>query len=330
MKLQLPRNTTLYSLARTNTFRAASSALFASSWSDGFGCNMQNIEASARRMYIVDDGYEMAQVDMAGAEALIVSYLCEPGKYRDLFLHSINPHAYLALQMFKDTWKEKKPEFDINGISKLEPKEIKTHSQYKDIFSFIKSTDSWPPTSRYYYFAKQANHSASYGIRWPTFQLNTLEKSGGKVALSKKEAEFILITHRITFPEIPKWNYETMQLVSKTRTLFNLFGHPRYFSGNIDDAFFREAYAFVPQSTVGEITHRAFRDMQTYIEDEKKDWHLLANTHDSYLMEYPPSDRIEAHERMQFYMQQDLVSPKGEYFKMKSDLKFGTNWAFAE
>ena len=327
MKLNTPRNTTQYSLGRTSTFRAASSALFKAPWFDGFGTNLQNIEASMRAIYIPDDGYELAQADQSGAEALIVAYLCKPAKYRDLFLNKVNPHCFLALHMFHEKWRMNS-EFDIDGILKLEPKTIAQHGQYKEIFKYIKSSDEWPSNARYYYFSKQANHSANYGIRWPAFQMNILEKSGGKVALSKKDSEYILSFYRTMYPEIPAWNYETMKCVSKTRTLFNLFGHPRYFHGVQNDAFFREAYAFVPQSTVGEITHIAFRDMQQYIEKEKKDWHLLANTHDSYLLEYPPAEREECHIKMKEYLEQWLTSPSGDKFQMRSEIKYGNNWAF--
>ena len=631
MQLGLPRNTTLYSLGKTNTFRAASSALF--TWKpyfDGYGTNLQNIEVSARKMYIPDEGYEFGSVDQAGAEAKIVAYLATDGKYRDLFANNIKPHTYVALHMFKDKWKAKNASFDIDGLCHLSPKELPKHDQWLKVDKYIKSSDEWPLTERYYYLAKQTAHcvdkehevltkqgwitvekydgkeeiavwgldeqihfespvawniykhegkmfifgsnqlnqsitpnhkvvyntngyykiktaeavstlrhdtkiplcgmykggyaditptqarfiaaiqadanipyegtlrfrfrrmrkverivqlmkelgivyerffykegqvhefiikkvtrytsifkgdkkwnswlldwpieslkalaeeisfwdgsmqeeyrhkrecyiskhkqnvewmktilhltgrqgtinqtneglyilginqrkfarlkstmpykydglvycpttstgffltrrkgkisitgnSANYGIKAPTFRMNVLEKSGGQIALSSKDGEYFLEFYRGIFPEIPRWNYEVYCTVSKHRTLYNLFGHPRYFGGEQNDEFFRNAYAFVPQSTVGEITHIAFRNMQQYIEDNKLDWHLLANTHDSYLMEYKPEERQAAKQKMLEFMQQDLVSPSGINFKMGADFKHGMNWSF--
>lgn len=631
MNLGLPRNTTLYSLGKTNTFRAASGALFKYPPFDGFGTNLQNIEVSARSMYVPDDGYEFGSVDQAGAEAKIVAYLAAEGKYRDLFIHNIKPHTYVALHMFKEKWKAKAPHIGIDDVCFLQPKDLTKHDQWKELDKLIKSSDEWPLTERYYYLAKQTAHcvddkhevltkngwinvaqyngideiatwdlwenikfekpqawnthkydgrvydigspqfsqqvtpnhkmvymtngyyktktaeqlskfkhetklplcgmyvggnasisiaearfiaalqadgnipydgcirfrfkkqrkidriislmkelnityerflypqdrihefiikkihkytsifgvekkwdswllewpieslkalteelrfwdgsyqeehhhkrevfisehrqnvewmktilhltgrqgtvgqptkqniwilginnrkfarcssvrpstyngfvycpttstgffmvrrngkisvsgnSANYGIKGPTFRMNVLEKSGGQIALSSKDADFFLTFYRGMFPEIPRWNYDTYCIVQKTRTLYNLFGHPRYFGGEQNGEFYRNAYAFVPQSTVGEITHIAFRDLQNYIEKENLDWHLLANTHDSYLMEYKPAEREHALSKMKEFMEQELTSPSGIKFKMGSDSKHGNNWSF--
>lgn len=329
MKLGLPRNTTLYSLGKTNTFRAASSALF--TWKpffDGYGTNLQNLEVGSRCMYIPDEGFEFGSTDQAGAEAKIVAYLADGGKFRDLFENNIKPHTYVALHMFKDKLKKKNESFDFDGLCLLEPKDLPKHDQWSAVNKFIKSSDEWPLVERYYYLAKQTCHSANYGIKGPTFRMNVLEKSGGRIALSKQDADFFLQYYRGIFPEIPRWNYAVQCAVAKHRVLYNLFGHPRHFAGEMDDKFFRDAYAFIPQSTVGEITHIAFRDLQQYIEDNKLDWHLLANTHDSYLMQYPPAEREHAKEKMLQFMQQELVSPIGIKFQMLGDFKFGNNWAF--
>lgn len=329
MNLGLPRNTTLYSLGRTNTFRAAAGALF--TWKpyfDGYGTNLQNIEISARAMYIPDEGYEFGSVDQSGAEAKIVAYLADDGKYRDLFANNIKPHTYVALHMFKEKWKQRNATFDIDGLCHLLPKELPKHDQWKAVDKFIKSSDDWPASERYYYLAKQTAHSSNYGIRATTFRMNVLEKSNGQVALSHKDGEFFLEFYRGMFPEIPRWNYEVYCTVSKHRTLYNLLGHPRYFGGEQNDEFFRNAYAFVPQSTVGEITHIAFRNLQQYIEDNRLDWHLLANTHDSYLMEYKPAEREHAKQKMLEFMQQDLTSPSGIKFQMGAEFKYGMDWSF--
>lgn len=330
----LPRNTTLYSIGKTNTFRAASSALFAGSYLDEdigeIGTNLQNIEAGIRRIYIPDEGMEFTQSDQDGAEARIVAYLAKPGKYRDLFLNKIKVHVYVALHMFKDKWKAKYGSLDIDGACELQPHALKTHPQWKDINEAIKQSDKWPPKFRYYYLAKQTCHSANYGIKGPTFQLNILDKSGGAIVLTKEEATYFLSFYRTMFPEIPAWNYQVMETVSKTRTLYNLFGHPRYFGGEMNNHFYMECNAFVPQSTVGELTHMAIRDTQLYIEENDKPWDVLQNNHDSLLMQHSPKDRAEVYTIIQKNLNRKLVSPTGEVFYMASEIKSGMNWAFSE
>jgi hypothetical protein len=280
-----------------------------------------------RRIYIPDKGKIFVQCDQSGAEALIVAYLCREGKFRDLFLYNIKPHVYVALHMFKDKWKEHDSSLDIDGICLLEPKDITKHEQFKRIDTLIKSSDNWPSQHRYYYLAKQTCHSSNYGIKGPTFQMNVLEKSNGKIALSKYEAAYFLAFYRGMFPEIPRWNYETMLEVTKTRTLRNLFGHPRYFHGAFSDALYREAYAFVPQSTVAEITHKAYAALQFYIEDSKLDIDLLANTHDSYLVQCPIGTELITAKLLTRFMNQTLKGPWGDTFQMKSEVAAGYCWA---
>src|SRR6202020_159671 len=98
----------------------------------GLGGNLQNIEKGQREIY-VSDGWSneltakcqyylqsndlsiftdeekenlriFIQTDCAGAEALIVAYLCYNGDYRQLFINGIKPHSFLGMHLFKDVW----------------------------------------------------------------------------------------------------------------------------------------------------------------------------------------------------------------------------------
>ena len=100
--------------------------------------------------------------------------------------------------------------------------------------------------------------------------------------------------------------------------------------GEPSDELFREAYAFVPQSTVAEITHMAFRDLQQQIELEHRDWHLLNNEHDSYLVEFKPEERAIAMAAMKHHIERELISPEGIKFKMQSEAYVGLNWQAME
>lgn len=328
----MPRSSTMYALGRTNTFRAASSIIL-KSWKEypelnGWGENLQNKTKSIRHMYVADESKLFLQCDQGGAEALIVAFIAPLGIFRDLFLNNIKPHVYVALHMFKDDWKAKDPSLDIDGVCALAPKDMTSHPQWKKIDKLIKSSDDWPAAQRFYYLAKQTCHSANYDIKAPTFRLNVLDKSDGKIALTKEMSEYFLRFYRETFPEIPALNNETKEIVEKCRTLYNLFNHPRYFSGVFSPSMFQECYAFRPQSTVGEITHRAFRDLQNYIEDNKLEWDILANTHDSYLVQCPDDNEERNHcgTKMKQFMEQDLLGRDGIPFKMKSDIACGYNW----
>jgi len=324
------RNTTLYGIAGTKFFRLNSKAILKK-----FGTNLQNIERSARTIYIADNGYKLLQRDQAGAEALIVAYLCRHGNFRDLFLNGIKPHIFVGLHLFHDRLQRKINDggHDIKcNIKELLPikiTELKKHPWWKEVSNLIKESDEWPAQERYYYIAKQVCHSSNYGIKAGAFCLNTLIKSQGRIVLSKKEAEQFLEIYHGLFPEIREWHRDTERQLKETRTLFTLQGYPIYFSGDLEnERYLKEAFSSVPQSSVGIITHIAYTGLQEFIERTSVDWDLLNNNHDSFLLQFPdsPTEEQEAIKISQGFLEQELISPRGEKFKMRSEVKTGWNW----
>lgn len=330
----------------------------------GWGQNLQNIEKEARGIYH-PDGFTPAliekclfwlktgdtdifieeelvklrvfnQADQSGAEALIVAYLCKAGYYRELFIHNVKPHVYVALQLFKDIWTKKLKEsggliedFNIQDISVTPIAKLKLNPFWKDLDSLIKSSDNWPLTERYYYLAKQTVHSANYGIMAPTFRMNILDKSGGKIVISKEDSEKFLSVYRSLFPEIPEWNQRVIQQVRDTRMLFNLHGHPYNITEyHLEESSMKEYIAWIPQSTVGEITRIAFTNLQEFIEDTKKPWDILQDNHDSYMTQCPLLEAKDCRTHMQTFLNQELTSPfDGVKFRMKSEVNSGFAWS---
>lgn len=360
--LLYPRNTTLYGLAHAKTFRRVSRKLF-----DIWGGNLQNIEKSVRQIYIPNGFGEhvrqkckywletgdlsvfteeeletlrvFVQRDQSGAEALIVAYLCRKGAYRDLFIHGVKPHVYVALKLFKDIWRKKMKDaggliedLDIDAISNTPIPELKQNPFWRDLDLLIKSSDNWSLQERYYYLAKQTCHSGNYGIQENTFIMNILEKSGGKIALSKEKGREFLMEYRGLFPEIPDWNRQVLEQVEKTGMLYNCLGFPYQITDYVGDykvieTNAKEYIAWSPQSTVGEITRIAVSRMQEWIESEQKQMDALADTHDSYMVQCPLRDVRECSEKMQEFMNIKMISPvDGVEFRMKSEVNIGFNW----
>jgi len=155
------RATCAYNLAGTDTFRLSSRALLKFRTDKGFGTNLQNISKDQRDLYIADESKIFIQCDQAGAEALIVAYLCRPGAYRDLFEANVKCHSYVALHLFANEWSKRyKRKESINELLKLKPKEFKTHPDWFLISDLIKDSDDWPAKERYYFIAKMVTHSS--------------------------------------------------------------------------------------------------------------------------------------------------------------------------
>lgn len=332
MELEKPRNTTQYVVAGTNTFRLSSRSILKL-----YGSNLQNIEKKLRRVYNADTNKLLIQVDQKGAEAVIVAYLCRAGNFRNLILNKIKAHIFVGLHIFADEWQKeidkgyggKDIKCSIKELLDTPIEKLRLHPFFQEVSDLIQSSDDWPAARRFYYIAKQIVHSSNYGIGPQRFCINTLEKSKGMIVLQKKDAEKYLSFYHSLFPEIREWNAEVVKQVRDTNYLFNLFGYPRYFfhKGELDPREFKEMYAFIPQSTVGSITNIAYTKLQTHIEDTKLDLDMLANTHDSYCSQTLDSISLECAKLMKSFMEQDLVSPRGEKFKMEAEVSIGFNWA---
>lgn len=318
--------TTGWKLSGTNTLRKSSAKLLGRppDKESGWGGNEQNISDRLRRVYRPSrPGYKLVQCDQAGAEALLVAYLCTAGNFRALFDVGIKPHVYVALHVFASHW------------AKLLPKGERIEDYTLAPIRLLPNLPSWRVLGkaikehhRYYAIGKMICHASNYGMRPPTFQLNVLQRSEGKIVLTLAEAaEYLRIYHQL-FPEITLWHVDVEQQLRATRTLANLFGFPRYFGGPFGDKLWKEAYAFVPQSTVGCITSIAYVNMQTWIEENPEaGWNLLTDTHDSILLECPEEDVPIASRLAKLCIEQELVSPRGEVFNMRSEVGVGTNWS---
>lgn len=357
LKLSVPRNTTAWKLGGAKTLRLASAGLFSSSELDGYGTNLTNIEKSARRMYW-SDGINnqsdiekvihylanhdltifteeelqrirlLVQVDQAGAEALIVAYLCKAGRFRDLFIYGVKPHVFVAMHVFLNTWKIKTKDIDVDTLLNTPIQELKSKAGFKELDAIIRESDNWKSTERYYFFAKQMCHSLNYGCGEFAFRMNVLEKSRGRVVLSKKQAQDYIIKYHELFPEIHEWHRDIENELKNTFMLFNMQGFPIQYTGpsSVPDSILKEWYAVKPQSTVGCITHEACADCQEHIEDNHHRWDVLINNHDSLLGQAPIGEEHKLGALMKKSIERELTNREGTIFRMKSEAQCGMNW----
>jgi hypothetical protein len=274
------------------------------------------------------------QSDQSGAEALIVAYLCRPGNFRDLFLNKVKPHVFVALHRFPDIWQKKMNESggsikcDINALLKTPIPLLKDNPFWNELDALIKASDNWTARERYYFMAKAACHMLNYDATFNALIMDILQKSRGRIVLSRKDGiDFVNLYHSL-FEEHGEWHRENIRTVTATGMLHNLQGFPITFTTkNFTESFWKEVHSSVPQSTVGTITNEAFTEMQYYIEDNRKSWDMMANTHDSYLVQSPLYEAQECCQKMQTFLERDLVSPRGDKFKMRSEVQTGFCWA---
>ena len=314
------RITTAYNLAGTTSYRLASRRLLGKC-----GSNVQNFPKKLRKLFVADPGKVLVQADQAGAEALVVSYLCREGNFRSLFANGVKSHVYVALRLFEDVWAAELGQ-SIKDYCEAPAADLVKLPRWEELKKLISSSDNWSADKRYYFMAKMVCHASNYGMKAPTFRVNVLQKSGGAVNLTNKRAVFFLETYHTLFPEIRLWHRETIAELKRTRILRNLFGYPRMFTQTIDPSMFKEAYAFVPQSTVGCITNMAFTDLYNNARIRELGADVIQNNHDSVLLQCSPDAADEVAKLACVALNREMTSPFGETFKMKSEAMIGENW----
>lgn len=337
----MPRSTTQYNIAGTDTFRLSSSMVterICKPEREGqCGENLQNKDKKIKKIYKPDKGKVFVKRDQRGAEAMIVAYLTKHGQFRDLFLNGIKPHTYVALHLFKSEWQREVDKgfggqdtrCSVTELCSTPISSLRRNPFWKEVAELIQSSDNWIASRRFYFISKQVCHSSNYGIGANRFCLNTLEKSQGKVVLSKRDASTYLDFYHSTFPEIREWHDEVLTQVKETNYLYNLFGYPKYFfhKGELDNRDIKKYIAWIPQSTVGTITNIAYTLMQNFIEQHDLEWDLLVNEHDSILMQCPVADAALCSDTLKLFIEQKMTNNRNEEFQMKSDVSVGYNWA---
>jgi len=315
-----PRITGMFRPAGTRSFRLACGEMFGR-----YGGNMQNPSKDTIDFHIARDGHSLVQPDQSGAEALVVAYLTRPGSYRDLFLAGIKPHTFLALHIFGEQRKGHWPyEIPLEEYLALPVTELAKAPGWKALDEAIKESDN--DDDRPYYIGKKLAHGKSYDMGARTLQMSILKDSGGALALSLSTCSALLKTFERLFPEVIEWQDEIRLTVRARRELVNLQGYPRAFNRIFTDSYLREAISWIPQSTVGVITHKAIIAAQLYIEANRLPWNLLNNKHDSFLLEVPDDHVPQAARLSTEWMAQDLLGRDNTPFTMRSEVQVGKNW----
>lgn len=190
--------------------------------------------ADIRKMYVVDPGYVILEVDQSQAEARVVSHLSDD-------------HETLRL-------------FDTTDIHKLtagfifgkDPKCV-------DLLPDGSTREGSPER----FIGKTARHAGAYGQGKRTLMMDAnakAKKYGVPLRISEKEAGKILEQFHKFTPKIRGVYHPSIEraLRDNKRVLVNPFGRPRFFLGRFDEATFREGYSTIPQGTVIDQTRFGF------------------------------------------------------------------------
>lgn len=85
------------------------------------------------------------------------------------------------------------------------------------------------------------------------------------------------------FPKIREWQTRTIESIKRKRYVENAFGYRRYYFDRMEDSVFREAIAWIPQSTVALYINRIWKN----IWDKYPHIWVMLQVHDSLVGQFP-------------------------------------------
>lgn len=195
----------------------------------------------------------------------------------------------------------KMKEWFLNG---LDPYTEITRTYYKD--PAIQKSDS----------RRQLFKSFCHGTNYGGLAKNLAQRLG----LSIPEAERLQAWYFTQFPEIREWQTRVIDSINRTSTIRNAFGFQKVFFDRVDASIYREAFAWIGQSTTAIVINLGYLNVHRNLPDVD----VLLQVHDSIAGQFPTSqptlvDRIRDECSIRIpYGDDPLVIPVGIKLSEKS------------
>lgn len=231
----------------------------------GGGTNLQNITEEIRRMFISDDGYLLAYLDLEQAESRCVAYLSNDPAY--IFAcESGDLHTYCARLLWP-------------GLN---------WSKSNDLKTALAEDRKIAETIFYRHFSnrdmsKRGGHLSNYDGKAYTMAKH--------LHIPRQLAEDFQSTYFTTFHGIKTWQLNVAAELQQKKQLSTPLGRVRQFFDRLwEDSTVREAIAFKPQSMVGDIMNIGLLRMYRKSLDKT---HVLSHlrlhgqVHDAGLLQFP-------------------------------------------
>ena len=167
--------------------------------------------------------------------------------------------------------------------------------------------------------AKSLVHGANYGIGHGRF--------AKLIGQPESRARELLNQYHTLYPCLQLWHRRVRDQVGKSRVMTTPFGRRRMFFGRWSDDLVREAIAYVPQSTVGDLLNLGIIRCWNALPPE---WTILLQNHDSVLAQVP-IDTPDMHIWKFFKHYFEIpIEINGKWCKVPMDIAMGKNWGEME
>jgi len=260
------------------------------------------------------------EIDLVQAEWIVTAFLAADQRMLDVVKSGRDPHLRTGSLISGAPEEFVKLEDDLVGHLK-DPSDIaKARKGLPKEWDGIKVINFFKPRVMSIRQAgKKANHGLNYGMGYRRFALEN--------EMEENESKRICMVYRdIAYPGLNRY-YDVIEdeLRRNNRTLTNCFGQTIQFMDRWGPELLMAAYAFKPQSTVGNIANFALKDI--YI-NGGENIIPVAQVHDSILNEHTWDSFGELWYQISRVRQ--CMSVPFEYNSMehtlKTEVKIGINW----
>ena len=297
-------------IAGTRTGRMSSSV------SDfGTGTNTQNINEEMRVIFIPDKGMKFANIDLEQADSRGLGAVCW------------NLGAQGLLSAIMDDERLDKPEIYGAYLDACESNDLHTYV-CKMVWPELEWADNprgdRAVANRLFYHdlsyrdcAKRTGHGSNYG------GLNALAKTTGIPLKVLKEFQ---IKYFDKFPCILAWQRWVENQLLIVGSITTLMGRRRQFFGRLkgDSSVLREALAYEPQSITGDVINTGLLKVWRKFSG---DVHVLAQVHDSILIQYPQELENDLIPKILEEMRIKIELENGRVCVIPAEAKCGWNWS---
>lgn len=283
----------------TYKFTTKTGRLASSSNPRGTGMNLQNIDRTLRNMFIASPGRVLLEIDLSRAENRVVG-------------------ALTGVDYMIDA--ARRP---TTGIDVYKERTAGIYSVLWDREVTIEEV-----TTEMRRLGKEVVLASAYGMRGHTFSDRVLKTLG--LTLTPPEAQKLLDADMQKQPAILQWQSEVRRVIMRDRCLFTSWGRMTDFAyDRMDDETYRFAYAYVPQSEVGDLCNQwMIRPLHAALLKHEMKSQIVLQVHDAVIVDAVPE---ELYSIMQF-IQKSVTRPRkyGQVFGREIELSIPCEFALGK
>lgn len=265
------------------------------------GVNLATIPRELRNMFIADDGCVLAEFDLERGESWVYAHLSQDPELLRIHLEGLDFHSETAATISE------------------------AFGDRKTVDWIIANKDGEAYKLRY--LGKKVNHASAYRMG-PYRGTQVVNAEADDTGITVTQAQYKVAQELWVerYFRMKTWWDEVEQELSQLRTMRTPYGRQRQFHDHWGDSMFKEATAYVPQST--SVHYLNIGLLNVYHRFQKKGaWglKLLNQGHDSILCQLREDDAAEAVPAIIEAMTSTLTI-KGRTFSIPVEGSYGHYW----